>query len=97
MWTLPNQTDRLTRSADKTPLLRLDQLKLASSALIAMVCGMTLLLYALANGDTGIVSILSATTPVLLLPLQSLVTKKMPVPFAWFGAILTVIGTSLLI
>ena len=43
------------------------------------------------------VSILSATTPVLLLPLQSLVTKKMPVPFAWFGAILTVIGTSLLI
>ena len=97
MWTLPNQTDRLTRSVDKTPLLRLDQLKLASSALIAMVCGMTLLLYALANGDTGIVSILSATTPVLLLPLQSLVTKKMPVPFAWFGAILTVIGTSLLI
>ena len=97
MWTLPNQTDKLTRSVDKTPLLRLDQLKLASSALIAMVCGMTLLLYALANGDTGIVSILSATTPVLLLPLQSLVTKKMPVPFAWFGAILTVIGTSLLI
>ena len=97
MWTLPNQTDKLTRSVDKTPLLRLDQLKLASSALIAMVFGMTLLLYALANGDTGIVSILSATTPVLLLPLQSLVTKKMPVPFAWFGAILTVIGTSLLI
>ena len=97
MWALPNQTDKLTRSVDKTPLLRLDQLKLASSALIAMVFGMTLLLYALANGDTGIVSILSATTPVLLLPLQSLVTKKMPVPFAWFGAILTVIGTSLLI
>ena len=97
MWALPNQTDKLTRSIDKTPLLRLDQLKLASSALIAMVFGMTLLLYALANGDTGIVSILSATTPVLLLPLQSLVTKKMPVPFAWFGAILTVIGTSLLI
>ena len=40
MWTLPNQTDRLTRSVDKTTLLRLDQLKLASSALIAMVFGM---------------------------------------------------------
>ena len=97
MWALPTQTDKLTRSVEKTPLLRYDQLKLSSSALIAMVCGMTLLLYALANGDTGIVSILSATTPVLLLPLQSIVTKKMPVPFAWFGAILTVIGTSLLI
>lgn len=97
MWTLPNQTDKLTRSVDKTALLKYDHLKLATSALIAMVCGMTLLLYALANGDTGIVSILSATTPVLLLPLQSLVTKKMPVPFAWFGAALTVIGTSLLI
>jgi len=58
---------------------------------------MTLLLYALGNGDAGIVSILSATTPVLLLPLQSIVTKKMPGAFAWFGAILTVLGTSLLI
>ena len=97
MWLVPNQTDRLTRSVKKTPLLKYDQLKLASSALIAMVCGMTLLLYALGNGDAGIVSILSATTPVLLLPLQAIVTKKMPVPFAWFGALLTVLGTSLLI
>jgi uncharacterized membrane protein len=97
MWSLPSQTDKLTRSVEKSSLLKHDQIKLASSGLIAMVFGMTLLLYALANGDAGIVSILSATTPVLLLPLQAVVTKKMPVPFAWFGAILTVIGTSLLI
>ena len=97
MWLVPDLTDKLTRSVKKTPLLKHDQLKLASSALIAMVCGMTLLLYALGNGDAGIVSILSATTPVLLLPLQSIVTKKMPGAFAWFGAILTVLGTALLI
>ncbi|MDP6965319.1 MAG: DMT family transporter [Acidimicrobiales bacterium] len=97
MWLVPKQTDKLTRSVAKTPLLKHDQLKLATSALIAMVCGMTLLLYALGNGDAGIVSILSATTPVLLLPLQAVVTKKMPIPFAWFGAILAVLGTSFLI
>lgn len=97
MWLVPEQTDKLTRSVEKTPLLKHDQLKLATSALIAMVCGMTLLLYALGNGDAGIVSILSATTPVLLLPLQAVVTKKMPLPFAWFGAILAVLGTSFLI
>ena len=97
MWLVPKQTDKLTRSVKKSPLLKYDQLKLATSALIAMVCGMTLLLYALGNGDAGIVSILSATTPVLLLPLQAIVTKKMPAKFAWLGAILAVLGTSLLI
>ena len=97
MWSLPTKTDKWTRSLVKSPLVKNDQLKLASSAFIAMVCGMTLLLYALANGDTGIAVVLSATTPVLLLPLQAVATKKMPAPFAWLGAVLTVIGTSLLI
>jgi len=97
MWSVPGRTDKWTRSFAKSPLVKYDQIKLASSAFIAMVCGMTLLLYALANGNTGIVVVLSATTPVLLLPLQAVVTKKMPVPFAWLGALLTVIGTSLLI
>ena len=97
MWVTPTLTDKLTQTYSYSPILKNDHFKLAASALIAMVLGMTLLLYALGNGDTGVTTILSATTPVLLLPLQALVTKKIPVTFAWVGAILTVIGTALLI
>ena len=34
-----------------------------------MVFGMTLLLWAIGHGDTGVATILSATTPVIMLPL----------------------------
>jgi drug/metabolite transporter (DMT)-like permease len=62
-----------------------------------MVVGMTLLLYALANGDTGVATILSGTTPVLLLPILWARTRQPPSPGAWFGAGLTVVGTALLV
>jgi len=57
---------------------------------------MTLLLYALGVGDTGVTTILSGTTPVILLPLLWLRTRQAPAPGAWFGAALTVVGTALL-
>ena len=46
---------------------------------------MTLLLYALAGGKVGIVSTLSATSPVLILPLLWLRTGQRPAPGAWAG------------
>ena len=43
-----------------------DHLRFAASAFLAMVLGMSLLLWALGHGDTGVTTILSATTPVIL-------------------------------
>jgi drug/metabolite transporter (DMT)-like permease len=44
-----------------------------------------------------VATILSATTPVILLPLLWITIRQAPAPGAWFGAALTVVGTALLI
>lgn len=67
------------------------------NALIAIVIGVSLLLYAFANGDVGIASVLSATTPVMILPLLWLQTGERPAAGAWFGALLAVLGTAAII
>lgn len=54
-------------------------------------------MYALSAGDAGITTILSSTTPVLLLPALWVLTRKPPTVGAWIGAVLSVIGTALLI
>ena len=64
---------------------------------IGMVIGQSLVLYALGEGDAGITTILSSTTPVLLLPALWVITRKPPALGAWIGAGLSVLGTSLLI
>ena len=64
---------------------------------MAMVLGMSLLLWSLGHGDTGVATILSATTPVILLPLLWLRLRQVPAPGAWLGAMLTVVGTALLL
>jgi len=51
-----------------------------------------LLLFALAHGPAGLVSTLSATSPVLILPILWIATKERPAPGAWIGAFLAVIG-----
>ncbi len=61
-----------------------------------MGVGMTLLLYALSGGEVGIVSTLSATTPVILLPVLWWQTKEFPAIGAWVGAFLVIVGCSLI-
>ena len=68
----------------------------ALTAFLGLGVGMTLLLYALAGGKVGIVSTLSATSPVLILPLLWLRTGQRPGGGAWAGAALVVAGMALI-
>lgn len=63
-----------------------------ATAVIGLLLGMTLFLYALKGPETGIVATLSATSPVIILPLLWLRTRQMPRPMAWAGAALAVVG-----
>ncbi len=58
------------------------------SGILGMALGMTLLLFALAHGQAGLVSTLSATSPILILPILWIATREKPAPGAWFGAFL---------
>jgi drug/metabolite transporter (DMT)-like permease len=59
---------------------------------VAMGVGMTLLMFALAGGNTAIVSALSATSPALLLPILWFYTGQRPTTGAWVGAFCVVLG-----
>lgn len=69
---------------------------IAFSGFMGMALGMTLLLYGLSKGEAGIVTTLSATTPVMMLPLLWIKTGEKPAPGSWAGAVLTVIGSGIL-
>jgi len=97
LWVFARPGDRLARPARRGALLPLDHLRLAGSGFVAMVVGMSLLLWSLGHGDTGVATILSATTPVILLPLLWLRMRQVPTVGAWAGAALTVVGTALLL
>jgi len=68
----------------------------AITGIIALAFGMTLLLLALSGGEVGIVSTLSATTPVIILPMLWLKTRELPAPGAWAGAAFVVAGMALI-
>ncbi len=68
----------------------------ALTGFIALAIGMTLLLFALSGGKVGIVSTLSATSPVIILPMIWLRTGERPAAGAWAGAALVVSGMALL-
>ena len=51
---------------------------------------------ALSGGKVGIVSTLSATSPVMILPMLWLKTGERPAGGAWAGALLVVIGMGLI-
>ncbi len=68
----------------------------ALTGFIALAVGMTLLLFALSGGQVGIVSTLSATSPVIILPMIWARTGERPAAGAWAGAALVVIGMGLL-
>ncbi|KII79321.1 DMT family transporter [Vibrio renipiscarius] len=69
----------------------------ALNGFLAMAVGMTLILFALQKGDVGMVALLSSTTPIMLLPLLWIYTKRRPNRYAWCGAILAVCGTAILV
>lgn len=92
MWLLAKPTDKLAQAPEKEQILRTDWVRLAASGTLAMVLGMSFLLYAIGRGDTGIASILGGTTPVIMLPLLWIATRRLPALGAWVGAILSIIG-----
>lgn len=75
---------------------RVEIRQIGFSALAGMVVGMSFLMAALARGDVGIVTTLSSTTPILILPMVWAVYRRMPGPLAWVGAAMAVLGTALI-
>ncbi len=69
-------------------------LRSAASGLFGMGIGMTLVLFALSGQPVGIVSTLSSTTPVVILPLLWAATGERPAPAAWLGAACAAIGAA---
>lgn len=66
------------------------------SAFFGMFLGMCLMMAALTSGDVGIVSTLTSTTPILILPMVWFATHRAPGWPAWVGAGLAVLGTALI-
>lgn len=67
------------------------------SAAIGTGLGMTLQLYALGSGPVGVVSTLTATAPLFVLPLVWVLGKSRPGLLAWSGALVSVIGVGLIL
>ncbi len=67
------------------------------NAFLAMVMGMTFILYALHDGNVGMVALLSSTTPIMLLPILWIYSGQKPNRYAWAGAIVAVMGTGVLV
>lgn len=67
------------------------------NGLVALGLGMTLIMVALQGGDVGTVGMLSALSPVLLLPMLWLHHGKRPVARAWAGALVSVAGSMLIL
>ncbi len=66
------------------------------SGFLGMALGMSLLLIALKYADAGIVATLSSTSPIMILFLIWLMTKKIPTIGAWIGTVLAIIGSGLI-
>lgn len=64
------------------------------SGMLGMAIGMSLLLWAMNVAPLGIVAILSATTPVIVLPALWLFTREIPSRYSIFAAFTVVIGTT---
>ena len=66
------------------------------SGFLGMALGMSLLLISLQKADAGIVATLSSTSPIMILLLIWILTKKIPSRGSWFGTIVAILGTSLI-
>lgn len=72
-------------------------LKVMLLGFIGMVVGMSVLVWGIGKGNVGIVTTLSATVPVLILPILWISTGQRPAIGAWIGATLVVIGAALIV
>lgn len=70
---------------------------IGASGVIGMLMGVTLLTMSFRGGDVGLASVLSSTTPVVLLPLLWVLHRQRPAAMAWVGAVLCVLGSALII
>lgn len=61
------------------------------------VVAVSLLLYALANFNTGVAAVLGSLSPVLILPMIWFTTGAIPRPQAWAGALLVVAGVGMIV
>ncbi|MEI2686125.1 MAG: DMT family transporter [Cypionkella sp.] len=68
----------------------------AGTAVLGLLIGVTLFLYALQGSKTGIIATLSATSPVIILPLLWLRTAQRPSGLSWCGAAVAVCGLALI-
>lgn len=68
----------------------------AATAILGLLIGMTLFLFALQGSQTGIIATLSATSPVIILPLLWLRTGQRPTMVSFIGAALAVVGLGLI-
>ncbi|WP_246880979.1 DMT family transporter [Chromobacterium violaceum] len=69
----------------------------ALNGLVALGLGMTLIMLALQHANVATVGILSALSPVLILPMLWVVLKSPPPPLAWLGAAVSCAGTALVV
>ncbi len=63
---------------------------------MGMGVGMTLLIIALKNGNPGVISTLSSTMPIMIIPILWIVTKNYAGHLALIGAVLTCIGAGII-
>ena len=67
------------------------------NGLIGQGVGMTLVMLALQGGNVATVGMLSAMTPVLILPMLWVVMRQRPPALAWLGAAASVAGSMLIV
>lgn len=88
-------TTRFAPAAPKT-ITPKNMVMTLATAVVGLLIGMTLFLYALQGSKTGIIATLSATSPVIILPMIWLRTKQRPSGLSWLGAALAVVGLALI-
>ncbi|WP_287882054.1 DMT family transporter [Aquitalea sp.] len=69
----------------------------ALNGVVALGLGMTLIMLALQHANVATVGMLSALSPVLILPMLWLVQKQPPPLVAWLGAFVSCAGTALIV
>jgi len=70
--------------------------KIIISGFLGMALGMSLLLISLQKVDAGIVATLASTSPIMILFILWIFTKKLPTFGAWVGTIIAIFGTGLI-
>ena len=88
-----NKSSNISIKQTYTPIIII---KIIIAGFLGMALGMSLLLIALQKGDAGIVATLSSTSPIMILFILWILTKKIPTFGAWIGAIFAILGTGLI-